>query len=85
MTGYANATMIVAATASVLTYMHLNFASASDMSELKEIVVAQNIQRMMWRFCDNPASDELKRRIEFDRAMFERSFGHKLDWACTVN
>lgn len=84
MTGYINASMIVGATASVLTYMHLNFASAADMSELKEIVVSQNIQRLMWRACDKLDNDELKRRIEYDRAAFLRDFGHGIEWVCRL-
>ncbi len=83
MTGYINASLIVGATVSVLTYMHLNFASAADMSELKEIVVTATIQRMMWDWCKESDRADLKHRIEADRADFARDFHHPIEWVCT--
>ncbi len=82
MTGYINASLIVGATVSVLTYMELNFAKASEFAELKELMVAEGVQRRMWIWCREPQRDDLKARIEAERVRFMQEFGHSLEWPC---
>ena len=84
MTGYINAAAIVGATVTALTYVHLNFASASDFVELKQIIIAENIQDRMWRACDTSNNSELLRRIEAERAEFKAEFGQTVEWVCKV-
>ena len=82
MTGWLNAGMVVAATVSVLGYMELNFAKASEFDQLKELMVAEGIQRRMWIWCREPQRDDLKARIELERVRFAQAFGHNIDWPC---
>ena len=82
MTGWANASMIVAATVAVIGYMELNFAKAAEFDELKELMVAEGINRRMWIWCREPHRDDLKERIELERIRFEQAFGHDISWPC---
>ncbi len=82
MKSWSTIAAIVAATASVMVYMHTTFALATDFAELKEIIVADGIQSRMWRHCETP-NNELKRRIENERTKFKAEFDYAVDWPCT--
>ena len=82
MTGYANAALIVGATMSVLAYLEMNFAKAAEFDELKELIVADGINRRMWVWCREPHRDDLKARIEAERIRFMQAFDHEIEWPC---
>ena len=82
MTGWLNASVVAGATAAVMTYMHVNFASASDMQDLKQTMVTNHIQEAMWTECERP-NPSRRRQIELDRVRYEQEFDQALPWVCT--
>ena len=76
--------MVLVAMGSGFTFMFTTFATAADMDELKSIVIAEGIQRKMWRLCDNAGKDhtELKRQIGKDQARYQQLTGFTQAWIC---
>ncbi len=75
---------------STLTYLQLNFATAADVekmqadvTDIKAIVLADSIQRKMFRMCDSPDNRELAKTIAKMRHDYQILTGDVLGWVCT--
>ena len=75
---------------STLTYLQLNFATAADVqqmqddvTDIKAMMLADSIQRKMWRMCEDPQNAELARMIEKMRNDYHILTGDVLGWVCT--
>ena len=80
--------VIIATLGSGFVYLSTQFASAgdveilqSDVSEIKQMVTADAIQRRMMRYCTTP-NNELRLRIEANRLAYEASYGYSIEWVC---
>ncbi len=83
MTGWTNAAVVAGATVSVMIYMHTTFATASDMQDLKQTMVTNNIQEAMWTECERP-NPARRKQIELDRVRYEQEFDQALPWVCST-
>ena len=81
---------IVVAMSSMFLYLNATFATAedvskmqSDVTDIKAMMLADSIQRKMWRMCEDPQNAELARMIEKMRNDYHILTGDVLNWVCT--
>ena len=75
---------VITAVGMLAGYMHVTFARASDVTDIKAIVLEDSIHRRMYRYCEQGQNAELKRRIDQQLAEYRRVTGLQLGWVCHV-
>jgi len=80
--------VILMALGAGFAWLSTEFAAASDVemlqsdvSEIKQMVTADAIQRRMMRYCES-VNAELKLRIEANRLAYEANYGYAVEWVC---
>ena len=72
------------------SYLHINFASASDMQQVEDkldelgaLALGNQIRAMMWEACDNPDNEVLAGMIDEARRKYQLRTEDVFPWICT--
>lgn len=81
---YAELILVIISMGTGFAFMFTTFATAADMDDLKAIVIAEGIQRKMWRVCESSSdTKQVKRQIAKDQARYQQLTGFQQEWICT--
>ena len=81
---------VALAMGSMVTYLNLNFATASDMQQVEDkldeigaLTLGNQIRAMMWEACDNPDNEVLAAMIDEARRKYQLRTDDVFSWVCT--